>query len=188
MSSNASSSNEPVENMDKGSEPSDNPAPGDDISITLSVPETVEIKMVEATALADYEILFFISACFFSAFAGFFVASLQANEHTRVPWIAFTIILLLAFLIFLLWTLRKRRLLATKRSKSLRYRREGTSKKRSPASPRVPRRSTKKLAKAVEPPSDKPATKPQEHPGGDPGGAPIKTLTKQKPQGPPQRQ
>ena len=136
MSSNASSSDEAGESGDIASEPSDNPVPGDDISVTLSVPETVEIKMVEATALADYEILFFISACFFSAFAGFLVASLQAAEHTHAPWMAFTAVLFLAFIIFVWWTLSKRRLLVTKRSKSLRYKREGVPKRTAPAKPR----------------------------------------------------
>lgn len=48
-------------------------------SISVSVPETVEIKLVDASALADYEVWFLITSILSSAVVGFGVATIQAH-------------------------------------------------------------------------------------------------------------
>jgi hypothetical protein len=64
MSSNNSNEGERNVPAYRPDEPSDNPTTTDDISVTLSVPERVEVRMVEATALADYEMLFLFTSFF----------------------------------------------------------------------------------------------------------------------------
>ncbi len=60
------------------SEPSENPLTKA-LDVTISIPETIEIRMVDASVLADYEVWFFISSVLASATVGFFVAFLQNN-------------------------------------------------------------------------------------------------------------
>lgn len=48
-------------------------------SISVSVPETVEIKLVDASALADYEVWSLLTSILSSAVVGFTVASVQAS-------------------------------------------------------------------------------------------------------------
>lgn len=48
------------------------------LNILVSIPETIEIKMVDASVLADYEVWFFISSVLASATVGFLVATIQA--------------------------------------------------------------------------------------------------------------
>jgi|SRR5208283_1835479 len=48
-------------------------------NITLSVPETVKIHLVDASALSVYETWSFLASIVWSAFVGFFVAWLQAR-------------------------------------------------------------------------------------------------------------
>jgi hypothetical protein len=144
MSSNANRDAARAEQLE---EPSDNPtAPGDDIAVTLSVPERIQVRMVEATALSDYEILFLFSSFTFSGFVGCGVAALQADEKTRLPWFVITVFLLFLFLGFMAWTLKKRYLLTTKQSKVLHYQRQGRTRQRRPPKPRVP--------KGIEPPDE----------------------------------
>ncbi|MBI2314284.1 MAG: hypothetical protein HYU77_17500 [Betaproteobacteria bacterium] len=59
-----------------------NPAPNPfahAASISVSVPEAVEIKLVDASALADYEVWVLLTSILSSAFVGFVVATLQAD-------------------------------------------------------------------------------------------------------------
>ena len=48
-------------------------------SISLSVPETVEIKLVDASALADYEVWVLLTSILSSVIVGFTVATVQAS-------------------------------------------------------------------------------------------------------------
>lgn len=48
-------------------------------SISVSVPETVEIKLVDASVLADYEVWILITSILSSAVVGFGVATIQAQ-------------------------------------------------------------------------------------------------------------
>lgn len=50
---------------------------GNELDIMVSIPETLEIKMVNASILSDYEIWFFISSVLASVMVGFWVAKIQ---------------------------------------------------------------------------------------------------------------
>ncbi len=74
--------------------------------VNISFPESVVIKMVDASALDDYENLLFFSAFFFSAFVGFVIATIQARDTT--PWAIMSIVLAAAAGGSLRWAWRKR--------------------------------------------------------------------------------
>jgi hypothetical protein len=57
------------------SDESENPS----LNVSLSLPESIEIRMVEASALAEYEIWFFGASCAFSLTAAFWVAWFQED-------------------------------------------------------------------------------------------------------------
>lgn len=78
--------------------------------------------MVDATSLSDYEWHFFISSLLGSAVVGFLIASIQADDKTRVPFIAFTSVLGVLFMASVAWTIVKRvRLAAKAKTVQLRY-------------------------------------------------------------------
>jgi hypothetical protein len=54
---------------------------GDEMNIMVSIPETLEIKMVNAAILSDYEIWFFISSVLSSVMIGFWVAYIQNTNE-----------------------------------------------------------------------------------------------------------
>ena len=66
-------------------------------NITLSVPESVEVRLVDASTLSDYEVWFFFASLLGSAVIGFFVACLQAPPTERSVFIIMIIIFLLLF-------------------------------------------------------------------------------------------
>jgi hypothetical protein len=103
-----------------GEAPTPNPFAGA-ANISVSVPETVEIKLVDATALADYEIWFLLTSISASAFVGFLVATLQATgESEKRAFIAFTIILGIFLFIFAVMAFCKRRKMSSK-TKELKF-------------------------------------------------------------------
>lgn len=57
----------------------------DAFNISVLVPEEITIRMVDASALADYEIWFFLSSLLSSAFIGFSVAYIQASNNPADP-------------------------------------------------------------------------------------------------------
>ena len=58
-------------------------------NITVSVPESVEVKLVDASALADYEVWVLLTSVLSSAVTGFLVALVQspAADSGRFAWI-----------------------------------------------------------------------------------------------------
>nr|WP_299214213.1 hypothetical protein [uncultured Allomuricauda sp.] len=70
---------------------------GDELNILVSIPESLEVKMVNASILSEYEIWFFISSVLASVMSGFWVGFAQ-NSNTEIDsilkWnsIAFTIL------------------------------------------------------------------------------------------------
>jgi len=86
------------------SPPSENPS-GDPFNIIVSVPEAIQIKMVDASALADYEVWIFIASIISNAVVGFLVAYSQAVDTnsasaTYVGWtlIVFVVLFMVATL------------------------------------------------------------------------------------------
>lgn len=105
-----------VESSPEDDNPSSNPL-SSSLNIVVSVPEAIEIKMVDASALADYEIWFFISSLLSSALIGFFVAYLQSKDgisHSAGPLGCMTLFLLLLFAISVATALHKRKCLQKK--------------------------------------------------------------------------
>jgi len=89
------------------------------LNVTLSVPQTIEIKMVDASTLSDYELWFFITSLCFGAFTGFVVPFIQSLSGTIDKALgAFSGFLLLLTIVSLVSTLVKRNKL-TQKSKTI---------------------------------------------------------------------
>jgi hypothetical protein len=87
----------------QGSPPTDNPV-GDSLNIVVSVPDQINIKMVDASTLADYEVWVFMASILSNAVVGFLVAYSQAidaksSSTTYVGWTAIVFIALLTLAI-----------------------------------------------------------------------------------------
>src|SRR4051794_27648793 len=78
-------------------------------SVSITFPESVVIKMVDATALNDYEVGLFFSSVFFSAFIGFMVATSQAPQADQGLYAVVTIIFGGCAGGFFIWAVSKRR-------------------------------------------------------------------------------
>lgn len=96
--------------------PSENPA-GDAFNVTVSIPESIKIKMVDASALYDYEVWVLIASILSSALVGFLVAYLQAVDsnspsQTYAGWV--TVVFGLLFFVSLSTGFVKRRTLNKK--------------------------------------------------------------------------
>ncbi|WP_311238061.1 MULTISPECIES: hypothetical protein [unclassified Xanthomonas] len=81
--------------------PTENPAQ-EHFNIVVSVPESIKIKMVDASALADYEIWVFIASVCSNGVVGFLVAYLQAVDAKSASapfagWIC--VVLIIIFLL-----------------------------------------------------------------------------------------
>jgi len=83
-------------------------------AVNISFPESIVIKMVDASALNDYEFGLFVSSALLSATVGFFVGYLQANINDARMFGSVTILLGLLALSFLGWALSKRRKMAAR--------------------------------------------------------------------------
>jgi len=85
------------------------------LNITLSVPDTIEIKMVDASALSDYEIWFFIASLLFGVVTGFAVPFIQSIE-IKTDWLlgVNALIFLSLFIIALAMAIKKRNQLKKK--------------------------------------------------------------------------
>lgn len=80
----------------------ENPA-ASPFNITVSVPDCIEIKMVDASTLGDYEIWVFIASIISNAVIGFLVAYFQAIDakssnavYIGWTWIVFFILFVIA--------------------------------------------------------------------------------------------
>jgi H+/Cl- antiporter ClcA len=99
------------------SPPAENTAAGPFTDIIVNVPENITIRMVNAAALEDYELWFFISSLLATVVVGFVLAYLQAvdsNSQSRgvTGWtlVIFAILFLIALVVALSrrWSLRRR--------------------------------------------------------------------------------
>lgn len=84
-------------------------------SLNISFPEVVKIRMVDASALADYEVLLIVASLCSNAFFGFLVAYLTDAKKTVLVAANSGIFGVLTFGFFA-WALAKRRLM-TRRAK-----------------------------------------------------------------------
>ena len=87
------------------------------LNITVSLPETIQVKMVDARVLEDYEIWFFISSLLFAVVVGFGVPFLQSCETAagaNTMLAANTGVFIILFGVSLIVALRKRHSLKCK--------------------------------------------------------------------------
>jgi hypothetical protein len=75
--------------------------------VHITFPKTIEIKMVDASTLSDYEVVMFFASAFFSAFIGFGVAWFQAATAAGL-YLAITIVFGVIAAGFIVWGLVKR--------------------------------------------------------------------------------
>src|SRR5688572_25219691 len=91
-------------------EPIPNPV-HDTFNISVLVPEQITIRMVDASALSDYEVWVFLASVMASASTGFLVPYLQAeaaNDPMQRPLFWMTVVMLTLFLVSLSMALGKR--------------------------------------------------------------------------------
>ncbi len=98
------------QNSDLGEDTND-----ETFNITVSIPETVEIKMVNASTLADYEVWIFISSILSNAFIGFWTAFFSNTDENKSGSILFSsITFTLLFILTCIVAFRKRAQLQSK--------------------------------------------------------------------------
>jgi hypothetical protein len=90
-------------------------------NITVSVPETVEVKLVDASALADYEVWIFLTSILASTVTGFLTALVQAPATERSRYGMITIVFAVMMLICGITGILKRRKLSSK-TRRIRFR------------------------------------------------------------------
>ena len=118
----APASSDSGEDLDTSSAPQSSANP---FNVTVSIPEVLEIRMVDASVLADYEVWFFISSLLSSAVVGFLVAFFQSypepgeTGRPSASLLATTLMFAVLLVISVAMTLMKRRQMR-KRSKPLR--------------------------------------------------------------------
>ena len=67
-------------------------------NVTVTIPDQINIRMVDASALSDYELWVFIASGLLSAFFGFLVATIQSfGTELAGPMSLFTLIILALF-------------------------------------------------------------------------------------------
>ncbi|MBP2508116.1 hypothetical protein J2855_001751 [Agrobacterium tumefaciens] len=90
-----------------------NPA-GDAFNVSVLVPEQIAIRMVDASALSDYEYHIFVASLFASGTVGFLVPCVQefkSQGQLAIPFLFITALLGAVFLASLIIALVKRRAL-----------------------------------------------------------------------------
>jgi hypothetical protein len=83
-------------------------------AVSISFPESIVIKMVDASSLHDYEFGLFVSSALLSATIGFFVAYLQSNSNDSRVFGAVTMLLGILAAAFFGWALFKRKKMTAK--------------------------------------------------------------------------
>lgn len=105
-------------NQDLVAHPSSKPPTGNPFAhtanITLSVPESVEVKLVDASALADYEVWIVLTSILSSAVTGFLVAIVQAPPLDQGRYSVITEIFGILMLVCAFMAVVKRRKLSNK--------------------------------------------------------------------------
>nr|WP_225777344.1 hypothetical protein [Pseudomonas sp. Marseille-Q3773] len=76
----------------KPSPPTQNPNTSDAFNVIVSIPDNIEIRMVDASALGDYEVWIFIASLVSNFVIGFFVAYVQEAKISSptAPYIGWT--------------------------------------------------------------------------------------------------
>lgn len=88
--------------------------------ITVSVPETVSIRLVDATVLSDYEVWSLVTSIVSSAAVGFFVAYVQTETPNDKVFGIVSLMFLVLLILAGLMAFTKRRTLS-KKTRTLRF-------------------------------------------------------------------
>lgn len=89
-------------------------------NITVSVPESVEVRLVDASALSDYEVWSLVTSILASAVVGFLVAFFQADAATKHLYGAVVVVFAILLALSGVMAFTKRRTL-TRNTKRLRF-------------------------------------------------------------------
>jgi hypothetical protein len=118
------------------SPPGENTAPGAFTDIIVTVPESIIIRMVNAAALEDYEIWFFISSLLASVVTGFAVAYLQAVDAKSVSttYIGWTLVVFILLFVIAFVTGLRKRMSMRRRGREIRLRVTRASERKDQAS------------------------------------------------------
>jgi hypothetical protein len=114
----------------EGSPATENPV-SDSFNIVVSVPEQINIKMVDASTLADYEVWIFIASILSNAVVGFLVAYSQAIDakSSSTSYIGWTAIVFIALLILAIGTALWKRTQLRKKSRDIKLKTSSASVK-----------------------------------------------------------
>lgn len=82
---------------------------GDELQVEVSIPKKIEIKMVEASSLSDYEVWIFIASIVCNFLVGFVVATITNNNPSIIGIFLAVDFLFLVLLIVSLYMVRKKR-------------------------------------------------------------------------------
>lgn len=101
----------------------------DAFNVIVSVPESIQIRMVDASALGDYEVWVFIASLLSNALVGFLVAYFQAvDAHSvTVPYIGWTTAMFGALFLVSIAVAISKRMSLRKKSKKIRLTTAGAS-------------------------------------------------------------
>lgn len=86
------------------------------LNVSVSVPETLEIVMVDASALGEYEVWLFLASLLWSGVVGCFVAFLQTDTQNPIKWMLLgnTILFAVVFVVMIVTAMMKRKRLKKK--------------------------------------------------------------------------
>ena len=91
---------------ENGDAPTANPL-ASKLKVNVSIPKTINIRLVDASTLGDYEVWFFISSILGSGFIGFIIAFLQNTAQASFGYM--TILIAILFIVSLRMTFGKRK-------------------------------------------------------------------------------
>lgn len=92
----------------------DSPTPLARTTVVVSVPQTLEIELVDSSVLKDYEVWGLISSILSSAVIGIFIAMMQSGWSFSFPLVFSGVVFLVLFIITFIVTLDKRKQLKRK--------------------------------------------------------------------------
>lgn len=104
----------------------------DSFNVVVSVPESIQIKMVDASALADYEIWVFIASLLSNAVVGFLVAYSQAIDakSPSTTYVGWTLVIFIALFVVATVTAVYKRTTLKRKGRDIQLKTTGASAKR----------------------------------------------------------
>ena len=83
---------------------------GNEVHVEVSMPEKFEIKMVDASALGDYELWVFLASLICNFLVGFIVATISNSDaNTKGLYTGIDVMLSIFFILSVIMVIRKRK-------------------------------------------------------------------------------